>query len=54
MGPACLRRAGAPVIPQDEESSVVWGMPGTAMAAGPVDDVVPMRGIPAEVEQRLR
>ncbi len=54
MGPASLCRGGAPVIAQDKESSVVWGMPGTVVAAGLFDDDVPLRDIPAAVEQRLR
>jgi two-component system, chemotaxis family, protein-glutamate methylesterase/glutaminase len=27
---------------QDEASSVVWGMPGAAVALGAADDVVPL------------
>lgn len=37
-----LKRAGAYVIAQDQASSVVWGMPGSAVAAGLVDEVVPL------------
>ena len=38
-----LKRQGAIGIAQDEESSVVWGMPGSAVAAGVVDKVVSLR-----------
>jgi two-component system chemotaxis response regulator CheB len=44
-GLAALHRAGGYVIAQDEESSVVWGMPGSAVAAGVVDIVCPLREI---------
>ncbi len=45
-----LHRAGAYVIAQDEESSVVWGMPGSAVAAGLVDHVCPLSAIGQVVE----
>ncbi|OGV45285.1 MAG: hypothetical protein A2017_08765 [Lentisphaerae bacterium GWF2_44_16] len=45
-GLAPLKRAGAHVIVQDEESSVVWGMPGSAAATGNVDDILPLMEIP--------
>lgn len=44
-----LRRAGAHTIAQDEASSVVWGMPGAAVANGAAEDVVPLQ----HVAQRL-
>lgn len=37
-----LKRAGAHVIAQDRESSVTWGMPGSAVGAGLVDEVLPL------------
>ncbi len=48
LGP--LKRAGGYVIAQDEQSSVVWGMPGSAVAAGLADTVVPLRAIADAVE----
>ena len=36
IGP--LKRSGAYVIAQDEATSVVWGMPGAAVATGQVDE----------------
>jgi two-component system chemotaxis response regulator CheB len=44
-----LRAAGGRVIAQDEASSVVWGMPGAAVAAGLADAVVPLADIAARV-----
>jgi two-component system chemotaxis response regulator CheB len=40
-GAALLRAGGAPVLVQDEASSVVWGMPGAVVAAGQADAVAP-------------
>jgi len=44
-----LKRAGARIIVQDEETSVVWGMPGSAVETGLVDEVRPLLEIPAAV-----
>jgi two-component system chemotaxis response regulator CheB len=46
-GLQAVRRAGGYVIAQDEASSVVWGMPGSAVQAGVVDEVRPLREIAA-------
>lgn len=51
---AALKRDGAHVIAQDEESSVVWGMPGSAVQSGNVDRVLPLSGIPAAVSEILQ
>jgi len=40
-----MRAAGAPTIAQDEQSSVVWGMPGEAVKRGHADEVVPLHHI---------
>lgn len=48
-GLGALHRTGAFVVAQDEESSVVWGMPGSAVAAGVVDAVRPLHEIAAAV-----
>lgn len=40
LGP--LKRNGAHVIAQDEATSVVWGMPGAAVATNQVDEVLPL------------
>jgi two-component system chemotaxis response regulator CheB len=49
-GLAPFRRAGGYVIAQDEATSVVWGMPGSAVAAGMVDAVLPLGEIAAAVQ----
>jgi len=41
-GLLALRRAGAATIAQDRASSVVWGMPGTAVALGAAREIVPL------------
>jgi len=51
LGP--LKRSGAYVIAQDEATSVVWGMPGAAVASGQVDDVLPLEGIAPTVASLL-
>ncbi|HWG77530.1 MAG TPA: chemotaxis response regulator protein-glutamate methylesterase [Steroidobacteraceae bacterium] len=42
-----MRANGAYTLAQDEASSVVWGMPGAAVALGAVDRVVPIEQIAA-------
>jgi two-component system chemotaxis response regulator CheB len=44
-----LRRAGGRVLAQDEASCVVPGMPAAAMAAGAVDEVVPLERMAARI-----
>ncbi|GAB1594331.1 protein-glutamate methylesterase/protein-glutamine glutaminase [Lysobacter claricitrinus] len=44
-----LRESGATTIAQDQATSVVWGMPGAAVARGAADEVVPL----GDVAQRL-
>lgn len=40
---------GAETFVQDEECCVVFGMPKQAIAAGGVNHVVPLRGIPSKI-----
>ena len=40
-----VRQSGGHVIAQDEKSSVIFGMPGAAVAAGLADDVLPVEDI---------
>ncbi len=53
-GAGILKRAGAYIIAQDEETSVVWGMPGSAEASGNVDEVVPLGNIPEAIRNVIR
>ncbi|MCC6007143.1 MAG: chemotaxis protein CheB [Rhodobacteraceae bacterium] len=48
-GLLAIRRAGGATIVQDRESSVVWGMPGAAVALGAACEVVPARRIAAAI-----
>ena len=48
-GAGILKRAGAHIIAQDEKTSVVWGMPGSAQASGNVDKVLSIGDIPEAV-----
>jgi two-component system chemotaxis response regulator CheB len=45
-----LKRAGGYAIVQDEQTSVVWGMPGSAVRAGLADEVLPLDRIAAAVK----
>jgi len=40
-----MRDAGAPTMAQDEHTSVVWGMPGEAVAIGAAEEVLPIEQI---------
>jgi two-component system chemotaxis response regulator CheB len=42
-----MRDAGAVTIAQDEASSVVWGMPGSAVRLGAAEHVTALRALPA-------
>ncbi len=53
QGAAAVREAGGEVIVQDEESSVVWGMPGKVVAASLADHIFPLSGIAPEVVRRV-
>lgn len=53
-GLAVLKRAGGYAIAQDEATSVVWGMPGSAVAAGLADTVVPLSRIAEVVAREIR
>ena len=51
-GALAIAEAGGSVIAQDKGSSVVWGMPGAAVAAGACAAVLPPAGI-AEAAAKL-
>jgi two-component system, chemotaxis family, protein-glutamate methylesterase/glutaminase len=40
-----IQDTGAPTIAQDEQTSVVWGMPGAAVKRGNIDEVLPLHNI---------
>jgi len=44
-----MRAAGARTIAQDEPTSIVWGMPGEAVACGAVEEVLPLPSIAARI-----
>ena len=46
-----MRDAGAMTIAQDEATSVVWGMPGTAVRLGAAVEVLPLGKIAARVQR---
>jgi two-component system chemotaxis response regulator CheB len=48
-----IRAAGGQVIVQDEASSIVWGMPGNVSKAGLADQIVPLKGLGAEIVERV-
>jgi two-component system chemotaxis response regulator CheB len=53
-GLRAIQAAGGLTVAQDEETSVVWGMPGAAARAGVADRVVPLPRISAEIRRAVR
>lgn len=53
-GARAITAAGGSVIAQDEESSVVWGMPGAVVAAGACADILPLGDIGKKVTRILQ
>jgi two-component system chemotaxis response regulator CheB len=51
-GTEVLKAHGALVIAQDEETSVVWGMPGAVVQAGLADEILPLAEIVPEIVRR--
>ncbi|QSR25043.1 chemotaxis response regulator protein-glutamate methylesterase [Nocardioides aromaticivorans] len=49
-----LASAGARILVQDEDSSVVWGMPGAVAGAGLADDVLPLEELADRVVGAVR
>ncbi len=49
-----LRSAGAPILAQDEASSVVWGMPGAVARAGLADRVLALDLMADEIIRRAQ
>ncbi len=48
-----MRDAGAFTIAQDEASSIVWGMPGAAVACGGVAEILPLDDVAAGILRRV-
>jgi two-component system, chemotaxis family, protein-glutamate methylesterase/glutaminase len=48
-----LSEAGAQILAQDEESSVVWGMPGYVAQANLADKILPLNQLAAEINRRV-
>jgi two-component system chemotaxis response regulator CheB len=53
-GLRAVRLAGGRILAQDEDSSVVFGMPGAAVAAGLADATVPLEAIAARLLELAR
>ena len=53
QGLRLMKGEGATIIAQDEESSVVFGMPLEAVKAGIVDLLAPLRSIPHLIVERV-
>jgi two-component system chemotaxis response regulator CheB len=49
-----IKESGGRVIIQDEESSVVWGMPGSIARAGIADSIMPLQRIPHTLLKYIR
>jgi two-component system chemotaxis response regulator CheB len=48
-----IRERGGHVLIQDEESSIVWGMPGQVAAAGLADATYPLSQMAGEIVRRI-
>ena len=48
-GMAAIKHADGRTMAQDEESSVIFGMPRAAIEAGVVDEVVPLEKIASQL-----
>lgn len=53
-GLVAIRGSGGTTIVQDEQSSVVWGMPGAAVRRGAAQYVVPLDEVAAEIRRTVR
>lgn len=54
VGLLSVREAGGQTIAQDEETSVVWGMPGAAVKIGAAQCVAPVDRVAVEIRRALR
>lgn len=53
-GARAIRAQGGHVLVQDEETSVVWGMPGAVVRAGLANDILPLSRISDELLRLVR
>lgn len=49
-----MRKAGAVTIAQDQQSSIVWGMPGEAVKIGAADHILPLDSIAQKTLSLMR
>jgi two-component system chemotaxis response regulator CheB len=52
-GCAAVRAGGGYTVVQDQESSVIWGMPGAAVQNGAASEVVSLSAIGARISGRM-
>ncbi len=48
-----IRKCSGQILVQDEQSSVVWGMPGAVAKAGLADEILPLNSLAAAIINRL-
>jgi two-component system chemotaxis response regulator CheB len=53
-GSEVIRDGGGQILAQDEETSVVWGMPGFVARAGLAEAVLPLEEMAGEITRRVR
>ena len=53
-GAKVIKEMGGEVYVQDQESSVIWGMPGSIANAKLADKVLPLSGFAGEIIRRAR
>jgi two-component system chemotaxis response regulator CheB len=54
IGCEYIKEAAGQVIVQDEQSSVVWGMPGFVARAGLQDKILPLNQIGQEIINKTK
>lgn len=54
LGLGRIKELGGYILIQDEQSSVVWGMPGSAVKEGNFHEILPLEEIPLRVKQLVQ
>ncbi len=49
-----IKKVGGQIVVQDEETSVVWGMPGFVAKSGMAEKVLPLKEIAREIVERVK